>query len=108
MLRNSEDVTIKEHALPAKAGSFKLTVSRERLIVGVNQSGGQPVLLVQEVDGASTETVDFEVVETGTSITLCHSFEDATVYLGSYQSEGKLLHLFGARAGRRMGGALSL
>lgn len=108
MLHRSQQVTINEHELPATAGSFNLKMNSQRTIVGIVSSGGKTLLLAQGVDGSSDQEFSFEAVESGKSVSLSNDFDEPTTYLGSYQADGKLLHLFGVKTVRSRGGACGM
>jgi hypothetical protein len=108
MINRITQVAVKEHELPAISGGFKLSMHRERSVLGIVQANGKNLLLFQEESGNYHKEFSFEVVESGTTVKLSSDFEGATEYLGSYSAGGKLLHVYGIKTGRRAGGAAVL
>jgi hypothetical protein len=108
MLQRTINATVKEFELPTIIGSFKLTMNRERTVLGVVLVNGKNVLLAQENTSKYTKEFTFQVVETGATINLSGDNDSADQYIDSYQANGKLLHLFGEKTSRSMGGATSI
>ena len=68
MFGQQPKVVIKEYELPAVAGTFKLDMETQRIIVGVITRHGASVLLSQERTNSSSEENTFELVETGSAV----------------------------------------
>ncbi len=99
-------VVIKEYPLPTSAGSFTLKMYSQRQIVGIINRDGANILLSQERNGSQDSDCSFDLVPSDTTVELASGFLSSVEYLGTIVTEGKLLHLFGAKTVRSEGGAV--
>jgi hypothetical protein len=96
---------ICQYRLPEEAGTFEVSLSAsinpgDFTCLGIYPVNGEAQLLVLERQDVTRCDWTFVLVETGQIIP-----SDVRDYLGSFERNGKLLHLFGSRT--RGGGGYS-
>lgn len=100
MLERNAPCVIKEYKLPHVKGVVKLSLTHEYTVLGVDSSSG--VVLVRESNVLHKNEVEFELVE---SSQIFDHEPSSRGYIGSFQVNGKYLHLIGRRESVRLGGA---